>query len=519
VQNSLGSALVEVMQQSDWNVPNEYSDRRVRILAEVVNQPDEITLVIAMLQRNGCRVRPLSKDKVPFVGGDTTELSIDMWLDGNQRLAVREATRRVEDLAERAKLGLWVRDAALIDYPRSKRVTYYVSNVSQRQGWGAVLGVLQSWITRMGPRRLVQVQEGTPESTVHAEFARHGFGQPLDHVRHSIHPMIEPISPQLSMKQRLLGVAILLASMLSVNAVIWASGFWALFPILLAIATGVSLLVLLRPKSAVGWFECIAIWAAAAGIGVITGLRFGDNPLRLLGGLCLAWVGITVASGIVFAIRGSWLARNVVWAVPLTITLLAPTVPWLGGLFLAEYLSQFGIPDSAVSISTMWKVIVATGPILAGAVVVLIYLGLIGWLRYFHVIHRYNRSFISFTVVVVVLVYALTSIQFGLTNADSAAKQAQAAVRDGRNPASYNGLQGTLVCVEPLHTPVAILYGPLPSSRPVLSFSPNGDRLWVWDPGPTNARDHGGRTVGVQLQDVTVVQALGQPAACRFKTH
>jgi hypothetical protein len=421
---------------------------------------------------------------------------------------------RVEDLAERAKLGLWVKDAALVEHPRGNRTKYYVSDDRQRSGSGAALGKLQSWIARIGPSRLVQVPEGTPVSEVHAELSRRDFGQPLDHIKYSIQAITEPISPQLSLTRRALGAASLLASMICIAAVVWASGPWRLLPVAAAIAAAVSFVLSVRPKSVWGWVTCAAIWTASAGIAAIAAVRFGDSPLRLFGGLCLASFGIFIASGVVFAIRGSWLARNVVWAVPLSITLLAPVVPWLGGVVFAEYLSQLDIPDSAVSVSTVWKVIAGTGPILFGMAVVLILFGLIGWLRYFHVVDRYTRSGISFMAAVVVLVYALTSVQLGLASADNAAAHAKTAAQNGRNPASYFGLQGTLVCLEPLHTPVPVLYGPLPTGQPVLLFTPSGERLWAWDPGSIDAHSHGSHGLSVPLQDVAVIQATGQPAAC-----
>ena len=157
------NALVEVMQKPSGS--DELSgdfEQRVSVFAAVINQQDEIELVMAMAQRNGWRVRQSSRRSAPADGVETTGLLIDIWLNGDWRSAASEATRRVEDLAERKKLGLWVRDAALVDYPRTDTKRYVVSGAPQRSGLGGWLYIAQSLIATTGTRRLIQAPEGTP---------------------------------------------------------------------------------------------------------------------------------------------------------------------------------------------------------------------------------------------------------------------------------------------------------------------------------------------------------------------
>lgn len=506
-----------VMQKrSGWDEPNGDFEQRVSVFAAVIKQQDEIELVMAMAERNGWRARQSSRYSAPVDGVETTGLLIDIWLNGDWRSAVAEATRRVEDLAERKELGLWVRDAALVHYPRTNRKRYVVSQTPQRSGQGGWLGILQSLQATTGSHRLIQAPEGTPEAVLRLELERHHLGQRFDPERDSFRAVKDLAHPNPGIKGWLLSAASLLVIALCGNAFIRTSGFWLLLPSLAAVAASLLWMRNLRPASATGWLLYGSFVIALGATGAFTGKYYGSG-LRLLGGIFVVSLGLLIAKGVWFAMRGSWFIRNAVWTVPLTITLLAPTVPWLGGLILTEYLGQFGMSASAVAISTIWKILAAAGPILVSATVIFIFFGVVGWVRYFHLVDRYNRMLVSITSAGVVLVYILFSLQFGISRADSAASQAMVAARDGRNPASYFGLQGILVCLEPIRTPIPVLFGPLPARQAVLSFAPAGDRLWAWDPGSTASQNPSVHAISVQLQDVTVASAVGQPATCPSK--
>ena len=199
--------------------------------------------------------------------------------------------------------------------------------------------------------------------------------------------------------------------------------------------------------------------------------------------------------------------------VPLAVTVLAPTVVWLGDLIYSEYLIQFGIPDSSVSIPTTWKALAAAGPLLFGASFGLLFIALFGWLRYFHILERADRPMVSIYAALIFLTCTLSTLRIGVTSATTAAGRAMAAAQHGHQPADYFGMQGSFVCLQPLNPSVPVLYGPLPN-QPLLSFGASGERLWVWNPGSATLHYANAHVISVPLQDVTVVQATGQPPHC-----
>lgn len=503
---------------SNPDIPERCLGNRIRILAEVVDEPGEIALVKALLQRNGCLLRSAEGESATSIGLDRTSLIFDVWLPGSRRFATRAATKKIEDLAEQAKLGLWIRDAALVGYPRVDRKTYYVYNrVPHQQGWSTALKTLQAWSAKIGTSRLIQVPAATPESAVQSEISRRDLGWAFDREQHSLRALDEPSSgaPEPSPGQKLLIAGSVLAAVLGGAAIFWVAGLWRMLPLLLIIATSVPLSLGLRStrlthRRLLAW--TLLLSAAFATIGALTAhIGGGVDPRAWLGRLILASIGILISWGVVLAARVSWLGRNVAWIVPLTFTLLASTVPWVGSAIFAEYITQFGIPDTSVSVPAIWKILVGGQPLLIAIGTSLFFISLVGWLRYFHLLERDLRWIVAVSVVGSVLVYALAALEWGYTNADAAARQAKVAAQGGHEPASYFGLQGTLVCVQPLTPQVPVLFGPL-TNRPLLSFGANGDRLWVWDPDARhNENTH---FISVALQDVTLIQATGDPAHC-----
>ena len=235
-------------QQSDFGPAERHFDKRVRILAKVVSRPDEIALASGMLQRDGCLVRRADEHGAATVNERKTTLVIDMWLSGSRRFAVRGAVKRVEELAEEAKLALWVTDAALVDYHRDKTKTFYVySKVPPRSGWQAAPYALQAWINRIGTRRLVQVPETAAEEEVQTELSRRDLGRPFHSSLHSLRATPDPRSmmPAGPAGRKFWTVACLAAAMFCGAAIFWMNGIWRLLPLLgilvAAVLTGLNL--------------------------------------------------------------------------------------------------------------------------------------------------------------------------------------------------------------------------------------------------------------------------------------
>lgn len=180
---------------------------------------------------------------------------------------------------------------------------------------------------------------------------------------------------------------------------------------------------------------------------------------------------------------------------------------WLGGSYDAEYLGDFGIPSGAVSVPTFFRLAITAKSALIGLAFVLLFVAAIGWARYFHWFDESIRWYPLLLVTLLSAVYLLASITIGLGDVNGAASDAADAARAGRNPASYFGMRGTLECVRPVTAAVPVYDGPLPAGRPLLSFGATGSQLWVWDPSTR-------RSIGIPLDDVTVIPATGSPARC-----
>jgi hypothetical protein len=71
------------------------------------------------------------------------------------------------------------------------------------------------------------------------------------------------------------------------------------------------------------------------------------------------------------------------------------------------------------------------------------------------------------------------------------------AAAQGWQPAAFHGLHPAVVCVHPLTRvphperglPGAAYGGAVPLTHPLLTFGPDGDRIWLWDPATRRALD------------------------------
>ena len=149
--------------------------------------------------------------------------------------------------------------------------------------------------------------------------------------------------------------------------------------------------------------------------------------------------------------------------------------------------------------SVYWSYAASLKPVGIALGLTLVLLAIAGWMRHYHQwIHSQGMVRVGVPLVSVFVV-AMT-LTAGLIGAQVAASRAQATAASGRHPAPYYGMQGRLVCVQPMEKEIAVFNGPLNTTRPLLTFGPSGDRVWLWDP----RRD---ASLSVRLEDVVVTEA------------
>lgn len=505
---------------------------RILVLTEVVDEPDEITLVTVIFERMGWSVRSTSPSTAQTLSNartlskNRTLLIVEVRLNGYAKTAPREAVRRIDELREKAQIGVWVLYARIIEYPPAREKTYYIEELLPR--WIRKQRRLSSGLRLIGLPRTVGVARVAPEvseTDLVAELTQCNLVQPFDHSQNYLRAAghapaknnqnSDP-SETLALHLRLAaGIGIIL-SVVSGAAAFWVPGVWkAVVPIFVGVAMA-------RPigrfwpdqnKPRTELLRGLLISGSCA----IAGLLLESNapnrgPLAFLAVVLIALLFLFIGFGLAF-VWGQWVTKNISWMIPLVITLITPLVLWYGGALDAEYLSYgFGMPAGAVSVPSVWRLAIAGEPVLIGLVSALFFIAIIGWLRYFYLFRELTRLLIVLQTVGLAVVYLLSSLGVGISLVNAAARQASADAHAGYNPATYFGLQGTLVCVQPVGSPIPVYDGPLPANQPVLSFGADGDRLWLWDP-------HSYRAINVSLNAVTVTRATGIPAGCRHGRH
>jgi len=491
---------------------------RVRVLAEVVNDADEITLASSMFGQRGWLVRRAENQQAfGYPEQNRIWLLIEVRLSGSARSAPVHAVRSIQQVVEDHHLGVWVRRAQVIEFASERAIPYFVE--AKAPGWLAGRPVLARLFRHLGARRtigLLMAAPGLDESTVRERLGRGDLGQPLDLAHSSIRPALDlsltndPLAAE-NAPQRHLGVlaasaAGVLACGLSAG---WVPGSWKAVPLVAGAGLVVALVMLVSHGQPLSHSIPKAIVPAACLLlAFLVGTDTPDHNPRILvlaaAGLGLAFL---VWRGVTFALRDSWFTRQAAWGIPLTLTVLPPLALYLGSAFDGEYLTRFGIPPAAVSVSTFYRLAIASRLLLFGLILFLIAVAVIGWARHFHQLTNGDRWIPLLLTSLTLAIYLLVALSTGLSSVNGAAGRAAMASRVGRQPAGYYGIQGILECVKPTISVVPVYDAPLPTGHPVLSFGAAGDRLWVWDP-PS------GRSVGVPLSDVIVSRATGTPARC-----
>ncbi|MDL2081619.1 hypothetical protein QNN03_34855 [Streptomyces sp. GXMU-J15] len=491
--------------------------RRVRMLVDVVDQQDEVAYVTALFEERGWTVRPAEAAEAAPAVAHRTSLIVEVRLHGARLGALRTATVEMERLVKQAELGAWVRDAALVEYRRPPRTTYYVHRARPTLGrWWIRLGAADE-------QRAVTVPAG-PDSrrTAEAELtARDLGGRAYDPAEHALrvpsHSDADPPRDETPHERRTRWMWLAAGAVGLINAlvcgmcVVWAEGAWKLLPVLLSPAGALPLSRTAKEtrdrSTAVQWAVGVLGTTLAAAFGALVGQ--GEGPGLLLVGLLLVAYGLFTGAGVFLALRRTFFTRHAAWLVPLSVPVLWSVIHWLGGQMHSTYLDRFDIRASAVPTPGLGTYSAAAEPMALVLGCVLLFVAVVGWLRYFHA--GTDRGFRVYSVVVATLLaiaYALGAVVLANSKAASAAgRAAENAAREGTRPPSYFGLHGQFMCLRPVDPaqPLAVDNGPAPTDHPVLSFGTSGDWVWLWDP-----RRNGGpvqESFAVRREDVQLLPA------------
>ncbi|MET9970995.1 hypothetical protein ABZZ80_35095 [Streptomyces sp. NPDC006356] len=502
------------------SLPTEPFNRRIEVLVAVVDTPDEIALATQLLEARGWSVRPWERSDPGAIGAGRRGLLVEVRLFGARLGAVQAAVSEIERIARSHQVGVWVVDAVLVEHElaHDHRTRYQV-----REQGAEASGRLFSLraMRRAWTSLRIVVRPGRPDIDVVAEqLEQRGLtGRPFDPRRHELRvpPGMEgrdvratrPAPPAPAWRIALplvVGLFLALAAGFSLASF---EGFLFLLPILV-----MSLLVWPLGRSIIGSGETrplrlqLAWGAVAVGMMAAFGLMLA---LTLPGPFAQAARGVTyVAFGLamlIFIVRGwvyglvhSWFSRNAHWAVPALVPALALVLPWFGGLLHTMYLQiGFDIPAEGLSVSLYWRYAASLIPLGVALVLTLLWIAIGGWLRHYHQWTQ-SRGTAALTVSLVSIVIFGMSVLAGMAAAERESGRAWTAARSGKAPESYYGLEGKLVCVSPVDKEIPVFNGPLADGRPLLTFGPSGDRIWLWDP-------HRTESLSVRLEDVVVTGA------------
>lgn len=491
--------------------------RRVRMLVDVVDHPDEVAYVTALFEERGWAVRPAEGDEAAPGVAHRTTLVVEVRLHGARLGALRTATLEVERLARQAELGAWVRDAALVEYERPARTTYCMHRALP------TLGRVWIWLGGADEQRAVTVPAGprSRQEAVAELAARPLGGRPFDAEAHGLrvpgHSDADPPRDETPHERRVRlvwlaeGVAGVVLAVLCGMYVVWAEGAWKLVPALLSPAGALPLGRTLKETRASGrgvqWAAGVAGTTALAAFGALVGQ--GTRPGVLWAGALVLAVGVFTGAGVVLALRRTVFTRHAAWLVPLSVPVLWSMVGRLGRQMHDAYLDRFDIRAESVPSPRLGTYLVAAEPMGLALGSALFFVAIVGWLRHFHLGRDAgNRFFAIALATLVIVVYALSAVALGTGQAASAAgRDAENAARGGAHPPDYFGVYGHFMCVRPVDTanPVAVENGPAPTDHPVVSFGSSGDWIWLWDPARNNGKIQ--ESFAVRREDVRLLPA------------
>ncbi|MEU6825577.1 hypothetical protein ABZ921_33610 [Streptomyces atriruber] len=467
------------------------------VIVRMRRDPVEEALVRARFEAAQWVVRTV--DDASGCAEDEVRYRLDGWLIGAVRGARAEAERQVRALtADRPDVKVELAGLA----PRSQsEEPSSLWHMYREPGWGQgtlLGGIKRVWIAVGGAdtHRTVRIAgQGSPALAEEA-FSRSDFGGELfvegEHgVRRGAAPAMESSGADRDRWWRgRAGMVVRGALCLALVVYGWMahevpSPWQGLLVLPLAVAAwGLGRWVTSGAETPwpVRYGAGVLLVTALSTAGYMEAGASAHAPVGIVGSVVLVPAIWLIARGSWHACRSSRLARNLVALAPVLVLPLPWVLPFTGRLLQAGYLNDgFGIPVAAVSVDPVWTYGIAVKPVFFAACALFVCLGLAGWARYFYWSGG-GKVLNMVMVAVIALTYLLTITTTSLQNMASAATSAARAAVEGRDPAPYFGIDGTLVCVKPVVDRPAVENGPLPVDHAVLAFERAGDDLWLWDP-------------------------------------
>ncbi|MFE6691345.1 hypothetical protein ACFVFQ_33360 [Streptomyces sp. NPDC057743] len=435
-------------------------NRRVHVVASVLNRPEELDLLRQVCDAMGWPLRePLAGETTVTTETSWTLRVIEVRIRGVRETAVEQAVATLDTLAQNAELSLHCRDATLVERVHQPQIEWHLRG-RRRPVNRRLRHALHSAMRtgehdpHAGTVRLIRVPAGLDEPRERRlARTRRAARAALSH-----HPLVlRRLDP---------GVH-------EVGRPSASRGWHALAALALVVtATAICLLG-------------AGLWPAIG----------ADSPR--IGGPLVVAVGGYLLGGTYLAARRTPTHRALPWLVPLAVPLVVPLVPWLGTLVQRAYLSAFGVrpapeTDGLGDIQAgLWVLCV----FVSAALLPVAYLG---WMRLLAPSLRVQGPWLSWAPAVTLGIGM--GMLFSLLVLHTAARNGaenRALASAGRDIPEYFGVSAEYACVEPTSSEAPYYGTPPPHDHPVVIFAQSGDRVEFWDPASS-------RKTSIRLEDARI---------------
>jgi hypothetical protein len=300
---------------------------RVRVLVEVTDDPDEISLTAALFEDRGWPVRPARGAELhapPLPG--RSRLVVECRFNGSAKTAPQAALARILETAHKSDLQLWVRSAEVIDRPVEPVKVYYIDDAppSWAVGHHVRHRVLQGVLRFLGVIRtigLVQVPMSTPDTDVRAELARVNMGRPFSPSRCVLRPAAHyrepgPATPRVPFRSTsvvAVSIGAMILAVLCGEAAAATPVIWRVLLVLLGIPLAVPAGLGFAKYRRFPWwlFIGLVLSVSFSVSGLVVGLDVPHrSPLSILAMTAVIAALVVAGIGALFGFRESGLARE-----------------------------------------------------------------------------------------------------------------------------------------------------------------------------------------------------------------